>query len=116
MSLALTDFLIEVSDPKNLQSFGRDPDAFMSRFGLTDEDTDTIRSGSSARVRFNAKSTDDQDRAGADGQFTGCSNPALIEVEPMVEIMSQANDQIAISGRGLLFVDDSGRLYRGQAE
>jgi hypothetical protein len=114
MSLALTDFLIAVSDPTQFHLFKRDPERFMSRCGLGEEHKKAIRSGDSTQIRFHARSTTPDDPAHSSAQFKGSLNPAVLtEIDPTVEIVNEHNDQVAIGGQGLLFVDDRGRVYRG---
>jgi hypothetical protein len=122
MSLALTDFLIEVSEPARLLLFQKDPGAFMSRFDLTEEDKDAIRSRDIWQIRYLARSTD----VGADpnqvSQFNGSMNPAEIEIEPQVEIappdtvvLPNVPNTVAVGSPGTLFADDNGQLYRAVA-
>jgi hypothetical protein len=44
MSLALADFLIELSDPRKLQAYRRDPEAAMKGAGLSEAEKKALRS------------------------------------------------------------------------
>jgi len=114
MSLQLTDLLIEISEPTQLQSFYRDPEGLMSAFGLNDEDKAALRSRKAGLIRMSTPSSQVGDEAESTAQFLRHRNSALIEIEPMAEIMSHDVDQVAdpTSENNLLFIDESGRVFR----
>ena len=116
MSVALTDFLIDVSDPFKLRSFEHDPLEFTSSYELGEEEKDAIFSRDVARIRYYARSTSPHDEEHSTAQFRGSLNPAVLtEIDPTVEIVTESNDQVAIGGHGLLFIDESGHVFRGRA-
>lgn len=118
MSLALTDLLIDVTDPTRMKMFTSDPEAFMKSFGLSDDEKAALRTGTASKIRLHATSVlvkpldPDEYR-----QFTSARaasfNPALVEIDPVVEVHLQENEQVAITGRGQLFIDNLGQMYRG---
>ena len=117
MSLALTDLLIEVAEPAKLQLYRSDPEAFMSAASLTEDDKEALRSGRLSRIRMLANAVSPEDESELSYRQFGPSrtatfNPALIEVEPMVEVHVQAQENVAAAGTGQLFVDKSGQLFR----
>ena len=122
MSLALTDLLIELSDPARLQLYRGDPESFMQQFpNLTEDDKSALRSGRPSTIRFHATAVDaEEDPNTSYRQFTSSRaasfNPALIEIDPMVHVDITANSQTAISGKRQLFVDDRGRYFAGLAD
>ena len=71
MSLAFTDVLIEISDPTKLVSFQADPQAFISRYSLTEGEKQALLSGDSSRVRMFARSTAPGEKADFFAQFKG---------------------------------------------
>lgn len=115
MSLKLTDFLVAVSDPQILRRFRETPEQTMTEFGLSDEEKEVVRTGSAGKIRVHAISVSpptDEYR-----QFTSSRaaafNPALVEIDPVVEVNLQENEQVTISGRGTLFIDENGQLFTG---
>jgi hypothetical protein len=107
MSLALTDLLIELSDPRALAKFLHDPEAVMTSFALSDADKEALRSRSGSRIRAQARSTND---SSAYSQFNGSSEPRN-EIEVDLEIYNESHDQVAEPERGILFVDEKGQTY-----
>jgi hypothetical protein len=118
MSTALTDLLIAVSDPGVLLRYRTDPERTMDEYGLSTEEKVALRSGSAGKIRLHAISVSTVPTTDTDyRQFTSARaasfNPALVEVDPVVEVHLQENEQVAITGKGQLFVDSSGQLFRG---
>jgi hypothetical protein len=117
MSVALSDFLVELADPYALQNFRKNPELFMnSHPGLTDADKAAIRSGRAALIRTLAVVTDSEVSSDAPyRQYTNARvasfNPALIEIDPQVHIDLTNNGMTAIHGNQL-FIDKHGRLFR----
>lgn len=112
MSLALTDFLIAVSDPAELLAFREAPDKYMSKADLTDADKEAVLSEDSNRIRSQAKTADDLLNKGLTNRFP--HNPALIEIDPMIEVTVHTPpqiDQTAI-GRGMLFINERGQWFK----
>jgi hypothetical protein len=109
-ALQLTDLLIELTDPAKLRLFRANAERFISSLNLTDVDKAALFSGKSGLIRSVARSTPDGDNPdGKDPQFTGSSNPTLIEIDPMAEVLHEqlSNEFSAIrGGAGLLFVDE----------
>jgi hypothetical protein len=115
MSSALTDLLIEVSDPVNLRLFEQDPELFMSSRRLTEADKDALRSRRRELLRFNARSIDEDDRRNEYRQFSQPGYPAAFLIDELhVEMLSLNNqDMTYIRGIGPLFIDKDGCMYRG---
>ena len=51
MSYKLTDFLVSLANPQSLTEYQRDPDAFMMRAGLDEQQRQAIRDGDLYRIR-----------------------------------------------------------------
>jgi hypothetical protein len=114
MSVALLDFLIEISDPTNLLKFREDPEGFMSGFGLTIMDKAAVRSGKSGWIRLQgsvAGEDVDFDIDSDDPRAKAARLGALIEVEPMVEQHTEESEVVTADPNGLV-VGEDGRLYR----
>jgi len=117
MSVELTDLLIELSDPRRLMEFRRDPDAFLSPLSLAPDEDRALRGGSYVELRRHARSTTIQDPT---QQFNRRKQVEILEfgpleIDPQVHLDLNANDQIAISGLGLSFVDTNGVRYRAES-
>ena len=111
MSTALTDALIELSEPENLSRFHADPEPFLARWGLTEGDANALVTGDRIGLRVRARSVDDGDPI---QQFNRHGNTQLIEIDPVVHLDLQANDNIAATGPGMLFVNEEGTVLRAE--
>jgi hypothetical protein len=117
MSVALCDFLVELADPRVLQTFRTNPESFMNKYpGLTEVDKAAIRSGRASLIRTLAVVTDSEGSTDAPyRQYTNSRvasfNPALIEIDPQVHIDLTNNGMTAIHGNQL-FIDKHGNLFR----
>jgi hypothetical protein len=115
MSLAMADFLIDVSDPARLREFKQDPERFMAASNLSDGDKAALRHGKSGWIRLQAKMATDDPKLHADhGAVLASANASadLIEVDLMVEISNTTSDNVAEEGPEILFIDEGGQLFR----
>ena len=117
MSIELTDLLIELSDPARLMEFRRDPDAVLRNLGLASDEEAALRTGSLVGLRRHARSSTSPDPT---QQFNRRQQTEILdfgpmEIDPQVHLDMNANDQIAISGLGLSFIDANGVRYRAQS-
>jgi hypothetical protein len=114
VSVALTDLLIELSDPKGLVLFQQDPETFMSGFALTEADREALGSRDRSRIRSCATSVETWDRANPPPRFHGPRRPSG-EVAPCIydATVIAEQDMIALEGKDLLFVDEVGQLCQG---
>src|ERR1700691_513144 len=51
MSYLLTDFLVSLADPASLNSYRSDPETFMNKLGLSEQQKSAIRAGDLYRIR-----------------------------------------------------------------
>jgi hypothetical protein len=114
MSVALTDLLIELSEPENLLLFTQDPEAVMSRFPLSEEDKEALHSSNNARLRSRVRSVEKDERANQYTQFSGPHQPRG-EIEVDLEIYNDSHDMVALGGKEMLFVDQAGQFFKGVA-
>jgi hypothetical protein len=119
LPLAFTDVLIELSDPQKLALFRRNPEEFLKNKCLNAAEKDALLSGDRNLLRLNARSTDSTDES---QQFNRIlkGNPMIPVVggplEAHIDLNVQAQDQIAIAGSGVLFVDANGALFKAVSE
>jgi len=116
MATALTDLLIELSDPLRYADFQRDPDAFLANSELNAEERSAFLSRELSKIRRCAKSIESDD---PNQQFNRFTNPALLVDMPEfvhdpaeVELDHNPSGQDAVHGRGALYVDQNGTYYR----
>src|SRR5438105_1257611 len=114
MSSALIDFLIDVSEPQNMQQFRRDREGFMSRFDLTEGDKMAVLSGSGGRIRYQSKLINDQTHIPVSHPefIAGSQALDLVEIEVDVHVDLASNDQTAIEKDFILYDDKTKQLFR----
>ncbi|WP_192560694.1 hypothetical protein [Pseudomonas allokribbensis] len=117
MSTVFTDFLLATSRPATLMRFISNKEHVMNELLLSEEEKEAVRSGIASQMRKYAISIEHESESKA--QFTSERtlqfNPALIEIEPVVEIHITV-DQSTVEIPNQLFKDASGQLFisRGQ--
>jgi hypothetical protein len=120
MSLALADFLIDVSDPAQLKCYKDNSELFMLRYDLSEGDKAALRSGKAGWIRFQAKLTKDEPNMHRNHPAVVAAESAgeLVEVDLMVEISNTTTDQVTETDPDSegepqsLFVGENGQLYR----
>ena len=119
MSVAITDLLIELADPKRAADFLKDPTRFLDAHELTDAERDAVLSRDLRKLRLLARSIDSDD---PNQQFNRFNNPAIVVeldlVHDPAEVELDHSDpgREAVDGRGALYVDANGVYYRAVRE
>lgn len=115
MSTALTDLLIEISDPVEFKKYTADPEDYMNRRGLSDEDRIALLSGDVRKVRWQARSAGYDERRNLFIQFKQGNNPESFHIAELhIEIHIEHSDLVAIENQKLTFTDTFGNLFRGR--
>lgn len=117
MSTTFTNFLLATSRPATLLRYMANKEGVMDELGLNDEEKEAVRSGAASQMRKHAVSIegDAEDKAQFTNKRTLQFNPALIEIEPVVEIHIEV-DQTAIEIPDQLFRDSRGEIFVGRAK
>lgn len=116
MSTAFTEFLLATSQPAVLLRFMANKEAVMNELQLSDEEKEAVRSGVASQMRKHAVSLESgaEKKAQFTTERTLQFNPALIEIEPVVEIHIEV-DQSTIEIPSQLFQDADGRMFIGRS-
>lgn len=113
MGIAITDLLIELSDPRQYAEFARDPERYLVDRRLPTEDftadvKEALLSRNVAKIWRYALSTESTDPAQQFNRLTG-----TLEVNVVVDVSNVfvvVSDE-AVDGQGL-YVDGNGTFYR----
>ncbi|RKU00562.1 hypothetical protein C7H84_26080 [Burkholderia sp. Nafp2/4-1b] len=114
MSTAFTDFLLATSHPETLIRFLANREVVMDEYGLSDEEKSDVRNGIASHMRKHAVSLEDglEARAQFTPERTLQFNPALIEIDPVVEIHITV-DQSTVEIPNQIYVAQNGQLFVG---
>jgi hypothetical protein len=141
MTVALTDLLIEISDPRRYAEFVRDPETFLTGWPLSPDDKTALESRNLRKIRGIARSTESIDpmqqfnrslraRSAQEIAVPEIAIPEVnvpeinapevnapdvhdpIEVEPPHIDVPDHDPDVVASGSGSLFVDINGTYYR----
>lgn len=125
MGIAITDLLIELSDPRRYAEFQRNPEGFLAqRDGtedLTAEDKEALLSRDLRKIRRHARSIESTDPT---QQFNIYTKVELVVFEvtegplqtPEIHVEPPGTDNEAIHAKGGLYVDANGTFYRAVRE
>jgi len=111
MGVAFTDVLIELSRPSARALFKRDPAAYLSGRRLTDDEVSALLKGELGSLFRYAQSTQSSGPSQQFGRHQQ-ANDLLIEIDPVVELHTENNDNIAVGALGQVVVDAAGQYYR----
>ena len=114
MSVALSEALIELSDPIAFRNFEEDVGGYFSSRGLSQEDREVLLSRNGYLFRRRARSSSSAEPS---EQFNRLNAPdVVVEVSVDLHLVIESNDLVAVGSPDMLFVDSEGRLYRALPE
>lgn len=117
MGTAITDLLIELSDPRRYAEFQRDPEVYLAdrrlaAKDLTAQDKSALLSRDSRKIRKYARSTESTDPTQQFNRFT--KSDVVVDQMGVVAVDVVNPTEGAVDGQGVLYVDGNGTFYRAK--
>ena len=111
MTTALTDVLIDLSDPKRLNDFEADPEGFLATINLPAAEKKALLARDAKKIYFFAKAIEVADERQQFNRYSDLGLDSLTISELHLEIRVEQSSDISAILPDVTFIDENGTLF-----